>query len=120
LARAKTSAVDFSVAGAIPFSARQLVPNKRLADHPDLIQADFKRIHPPKTQVLKPKEFLDWFSLDANPVKHFLSIDLHLGEKFSGLDVMRQIPDTFDRVLTTDDHFNEKAMELSQPCKAEG
>lgn len=84
-----------------------------LDDQPDLIQGDFENIHPLKTQVLKPKEFLDWFTLDANPVKHFLSIDLHLGEKFSGLDVMRQIPDTFDRVLTTDDHFNEKAMELS-------
>ena len=85
-----------------------------LDDQPDFIQGDFEKIHPLKTQVLKSKEFLNWFALDASPTKHFLSIDLHLGEKFSGLDVMRQIPDTFDRVLTTDDHFNEKAIELSR------
>ena len=42
--------------------------------------------------------------------------DNGMGEKFSGLDVMRQIPDTFDRVLTTDDYFNEKAMELKPPA----
>ncbi len=84
-----------------------------LDDQPGFIQGEFEKIHPLKAQVLKPKEFLDWFALDACPAKHSLSIDLHLGEKFSGLDVMRQIPDSFDRVLTTDDHFNEKAMELS-------
>lgn len=88
-----------------------------LDDRPNFIQADFEKRLSRKVQIFSPKDFLSWFTREASPVKHFLSLDLHLNEKFTGLDVLRQIPQTFERVLTTDDYFNSKAVELSQELK---
>lgn len=63
------------------------------------------------SQLFRPHEFLDWFTDNADPDKQAFSVDFHLDESFSGVDIIRQLPENFKKTLTTDDYLNAAAVE---------
>lgn len=80
-------------------------------DQLELSGVFLKGAFPHLKQLFRPGDFLDWFTDNADPDAQAFSIDFHLGESFTGIDIIRQLPEDFDKVLTTDDYLNAIAVE---------
>lgn len=80
-------------------------------DQVELSGIFLKGAFPQLTQLFRPREFLDWFTDNADPDVQAYSIDFHLDESFNGVDIIRQLPENFRKTLTTDDYLNSAAVE---------